>query len=238
MVEYINQKIGQPYIMKGGKVTDVEINRNIGSHRKEDPAPSGRMITMGVDVGTMLDIAVVEYEYEKDPWLEPHLRSKAKLLNEMRHPSSDFSILDDLMSEWQIQYCCIDFQPETNLAKSFARKFHGHVALVQYRKGTEQEEIKEKEDDRIPVLTVNRTSFLDYSVGRLHKDKITLPQDVSHTWREHLKAISRTYILDEYGHPKAVYLSSKPDHSCHALALAEVAHIRAYENSFGKTAKV
>lgn len=238
MVEFINQKIGAPYVMKGGKVTDVEINRNIGTHLKTDPPPSGKMVTMGVDVGSMLDIAIVQYDYDQDPWLEPHLRSHAKLLCEMRLPGGDFEGLDQLMSEWQILHACVDFQPETNLAKSFARRFHGFVSLVQYRKGTEQEEIKEKEDDRVPILTVNRTAFLDYSVGRLHKDKLTLPQDLSTLWREHIKAINRTYVPDEFGKPTSTYLSSKPDHACHALALAEVAHIRAYESSFGKTAKL
>lgn len=239
MIEFMNQTIGAPYIMAGGKVTDTEINRNIGTHRKTDDPPQGKMITMGIDVGTMLDIAVVQYDYDEDPWLEPHLRSRAKLLWEGRIPSEGgWSQLDQMMSEWQVQGACIDFQPETNLARAFCRRFHGFAEMVQYRKGTEQEEIKEKEDDRVPILTVNRTAFLDYSVGRLHSDRITLPADLSHTWREHILAINRTYVLDEYGKPKAAYLSDKADHSCHSLALAEVAHIRAYERSFGRTAKL
>ena len=239
MVEFVNQKMGMPYIMKGGKVTDTEINRNIGSHHKFDGlADDNAMITMGVDVGNFLDVAIVKYDYLEDPWLEPHLRSHATLLHELRLPGGDFTGLDQLMSEWQVKHCCIDFQPETNLAKSFARRFHGFVSLVQYRRGTEQEEIKEKEDDRVPILTVNRTAFLDYSVGRLHKDRITLPVDLSNLWREHVKAINRTYVLDEVGKPKATYLSAKPDHSAHALALAEVAHIRAYEAFHGRTAKI
>lgn len=238
MVEFTNQKMGMPYIMKGGKVTDVEIDRNIGKHFKSDEPPNGKMITMGVDVGSFLDVAIVQYDYDEEPWLEPHLRSTAKLLQELRLPGKDFDGLDQLMSQWQVQYCCIDFQPETNLARAFCRRFHGFAAMVQYRRGTEQEEIKEKEDDRVPLLTVNRTAFLDYSIGRLHKDKLILPQDLSHTWREHIKAINRTYVLDELGKPKSTYLSAKPDHSCHSLALAEVAHIRAYEASFGRTVKV
>jgi hypothetical protein len=238
MVEFVNQKIGAPYIMAGGKVTDVEIERNIGDHFKTDAPPVGEVVTMGIDVGSFLDVAIVQYNYEEEPWLEPHLRSKAKLLQELRLPGKDFDALDQLMSQWQIQYACIDFQPETNLARAFCRRFHGYAAMVQYRKGTEQEEIKEKDDDRVPLLTVNRTAFLDYSVGRLHKDKLSLPRDLSHIWREHMKAINRTYVMDEYGKPVSTYLSAKPDHSCHSLALAEVAHIRAYELSFGRTVKL
>ena len=238
-VEFHNQKLGQPYIMAGGKITEVEINRNIGTHTKRSPQiKPGDMITMGVDVGSFLDIAVVKYEYLEDPWLEPHLRSHATLITETRLPGTDFSGLDQLMSEFQVRYACIDFQPETNLARAFCRRFHGFAAMVQYRRGTEQEEIKEKEDDRVPLLTVNRTAFLDYSIGRLHKDKITLPSDLSTLWCEHVKAIARTYIMDDYGKPKATYIANKPDHSCHSLALAEVAHIRAYEQSYSKVAKL
>lgn len=237
MVEFMNQKIGAPYIMAGGKITDEEINRNFGSHHKSDASVPGKMVTMGVDVGSFLDVAIVEYDYDEDPWFEPHLRSRAKLIWEGRLPGGDFTGLDGLMSQYQIRHCCIDFQPETNLAKSFARRFHGFVSLVQYRKGTEQEEIKEKEDDRVPILTVNRTAFLDYSVGRLHRDRLSLPLDLSSLWKEHVKSIARTYMLDEYGKPKAVYVSNKPDHACHALALAEVAHIRAFESSYNKSVK-
>lgn len=238
MVEFHNQTLGQPYIMAGGKVTDVEINRNIGTHYKTDLPPDGKMICMGIDVGSMLDVAIVQYDYDEHPGLEPHLRSTATLLQELRLPGKDFDALDQLMSQWQIQYACIDFQPETNLARSFCRRFHGFAAMVQYRRGTEQEEIKEKEDDRVPLLTVNRTAFLDYSIGRLHKNKIILPRDLSFIWREHVKAINRTYVLDELLKPKSIYLAAKPDHSCHSLALAEVAHIRAYETSFGRSVKV
>ena len=237
MVEFMNQKIGVPYIMSGGKITDEEINRNFGTHYKFDSVEPGKMVAMGVDVGSFLDIAVVEYNYDEDPWFEPHLRSRAKLLWEGRLPGGDFTGLDHMMSSYQIRHCCIDFQPETNLAKAFARRFPGFVSLVQYRRGTEQEEIKEKEDDRVPILTVNRTAFLDYSIGRLHKDRLELPLDLSNLWKEHVKAIARTYMLDEVGKPKAVYVSNKPDHACHALALAEVAHIRAFERSYSKSVK-
>jgi hypothetical protein len=239
-VEFFNQKLGIPYIMKGGQVTDVEIEAAIGSHLKGSHDVDGKMIAMGIDVGSFLDVAICEYTYDEDPWLEPHLRSTSKILYEGRLAGGDFKGLEQFMTEYQVRHACIDFQPETNLAKAFARKFHGFVSLVQYRQGTEADEIKEKEDnDRIPILTVNRTAFLDYSIGRLHKPgKLILPSDVSGVWREHIKAPCRTYVLDTMGKPVATYLSNKPDHSCHALALCEVAHIKAYEQSFQKTVKM
>jgi hypothetical protein len=238
-VEFHNQKLGVPYVMKGGQVTDVEINAAISNHVKGSHEVEGQMNCMGVDVGSFLDVCICQYFYDQDPWLEPHLRSISKLILECRLPGSDWEGLAQLMSEYQIRHACVDFQPETNLAKAFARRFHGYVSLVQYRTGTEAEEIKEKDDDRVPVLTVNRTAFLDYSLGRLHKSgRLLLPQDLSGVWKEHAKAPCRTYVLDSLGKPQATYLSSKPDHSCHSLALCEVAHIRAFETSYDKVAKL
>jgi hypothetical protein len=238
-VEFYNQKIGVPYVMKGGQITDVEINEAISNHVKGSTDVEGKMNCMGVDVGSFLDVSICQYIYDEDPWLEPHLRSISKLLLECRLPGGDWGGLDQLMAEYQIRHCCVDFQPETNLAKAFARRFPGYVSLVQYRTGTEAEEIKDKEDDRVPILTVNRTAFLDYSIGRLHKKgRLLLPQDISGLWKEHVKAPCRTYVLDQHGKPQAVYLSSKPDHSCHSLALCEVAHIKAFESSYDKVARI
>lgn len=240
-IEFVNQKIGVGYLPKGGKISQQEIDRNRGTHRKDDPRPdrAGRMITMGVDVGSNLEVCIAEYLYnDGDPMMEPHLKSDAKILWEGRIPGHDFGALDNFMSEWQVLRCCIDSQPENVLAKAFARRFHGFVDLVQYRKGTSNEEIKEQEDDDgIYTLTVDRTSFLDYSIGRFHKNKVIIPVDTSYIWVDHVMAQSRTYVPDEFGRPKAVYLGTRADHGAHAFAYAEIAHVREYSRKTGRVIK-
>lgn len=239
-VEFHNQVLGIPYLMEGGRVTEELINAARRSHSKKDERPrdSSRMVVMGVDVGQFLDVVVSEFIYTDDPKNEPHLHSIEKVLFETRIPGSDFDQLDNLMSEWQVQHCAIDFQPETNNAKAFARRFHKYVSLVQYRKGTTGHEIKVALDDnRVPILTVHRTAFFDMSLGRFHKSKIWLPKDISGVFREHIQSPTRTYELDELGRPRAVYVSNKADHLAHALLLCEIAHFRAYSFTTGRAIK-
>lgn len=236
-VEFVNQKLGEPHLLEGARVTDQIIDACLRNHRLEDARPitANRQIVMGVDVGTFLDIIVAEYLYTADPGYEPHLNSICKVLWMGRLPGDDFNVIDRLMAEWQIQYCCIDFQPETVLAKAFARRFHGHASVVQYRKGTTGHEIKEAfDDERVSILTVDRTSFLDMSLGRLHKQRTLLPANTSGVFREHVQNLVRTYELDEFGKPKAVYVSLGADHQAHALNLTEVAHMMAYSRQTGR----
>jgi hypothetical protein len=239
-VQFVNQKLGEPHLLEGARVTEAVIDACLGEHRTEDPRPevADRMIVMGVDVGTFLDIVVAEYLYDRDPGYEPHLNSVNKVLWSGRLAGSDFAVLDRLMAEWQVQYACIDIDPERVNAKAFARRFHGYCSVVQYRKGTSGHEIKETfDDDRVSVLTVDRTSFLDMSLGRLHKGRVILPQNISGVFREHVQNLVRTYEQDEFGRPKAVYVSLGADHQAHALTLSEVAHMMAYTARTGRAIK-
>jgi hypothetical protein len=60
-------------------------------------------------------------------------------------------------------------------------------------------------------------------MGRFHSDRIALPADLSLEFRDHIKALVRTYEKDTQGNPKAIYLSTGPDHFAHALNYAELA---------------
>jgi len=239
-VEFTNQILGEPHLMDGAKVTDEIIDKCLGPHRTDDPTPtdSSRQIVMGVDIGLYLDIVIAEYLHDAEPGYEPHLNSICKVLTTIRLPGSDFPILDRLMAEWQVQYACLDFQPETVLAKAFCRRFHKFASVVQYRRGTVGNEVKETLDDnRVSILTVDRTTFLDMSLGRIHKQRTSLPCNISHVFREHVKSLARTYELDEFGRPRAIYvtLNNRADHLAHALTLTEIAHLQAYNKATGRS---
>jgi hypothetical protein len=237
-VEFTNQVKGEPHLLEGARLTDAILDDCIGSHRTDDPRPThaNRQIVMGVDVGSFLDIVIAEYIYDGEPGYEPHLNSICKVLWSGRLPGSDFPILDRLMAEWQVKYACVDFEPYTVLAKAFARRFHGYAAVTAYREGTTGNEIRETlDDDRVPVLILNRTAFLDMALGRFHKKRIILPANTDHIFREHLKNLVRTYELDPLGRPRATYVSLDADHLAHALNLTEVAHMRSYSKATGRT---
>lgn len=239
-VEFKNQKLGEPHIVEGARLTDKLLVECRGDHKSGDnpPADGSRQICIGIDVGTFLDVAIVEYLYDADPGREPYEKSRAKLLHTLRIPQDEWRQLEDVMRTWQVQHACVDFQPDTVNARRFCRRFMGYASMVQYRRGTIGNEIKETKDEHdVPCLTVDRTVFLDMVLRRFHKKRITIPYDVRAVYLEHMKAPIRTYELDELGLPRGVYKSIADDHFAHAMAYAEIAHFRAYVRSTGRTIK-
>lgn len=240
-VEFKNQKLGDTHIAEGARLTDAIVEKcrvnsyHLGGDRPEN---SSRMICMGIDVGSFLDCWIAEFLYEGNPGNMPYENSKSRVLQAVRVPGDDWNQLGNLMREWQVRHACIDFQPDTVNARRFCRQFNGYASMVQYRRGTVGNEIKETEDEqRVKCLTVDRTVFLDLALGRFHKGKTVVPQGFLAVAREHLKAPIRTYEMDELGLPRGVYKSIADDHFAHAAAYCEIAHFRAYVAKTGRTIK-
>jgi len=241
-IEFYNQALGLPYVMDGARLTPDLIARCVRGHSKEDKKPTtgNRLICMGIDTGAFLDIVISEFLFDADPRNEPSLNSVERVLWEGRMAGNDWNGLDLLMQGWQVQHACIDSSPETELAKQFARRYHGFVSLVQYRQGTIGHQIKSVEDENgTPTLTVDRTTFMDMALGRITKERIEFPSDVSSVFKEHLQSPVRTYeINDSDGRPRAVYQNNKDDHGAHALTFCEIALHRAYHRQTGNAIKV
>lgn len=240
-IEFKNQKLGESHISEGARITDAIIEScydksyRIGEDR---PEKADRIICMGVDVGSYLDCWIAEYKYVRDPKNMPYENSVSKVLQTTRIPSEDWNALGNLMREWQVRHCCVDFQPDTANARRFCRVFRGFASMVQYRRGTVGNEIKETKDEQgVPCLTVDRTVFLDLALGRFHKKTTTVPVGFSGVAKEHLKAPIRTYEMDELGLPRGVYKSIADDHMAHAAAYCEIAHFRAFCQSTGRAIK-
>lgn len=240
-LQFINQTIGLPYIAEDARLNEKVINDCIGSHKLTDepPVTGGRMIVMGVDTGSKLDCVITEYLYVRDPGFDPIINSIAKVLQVKRIPRSaeGWSQLDWLMREYSIEHAVIDFQPETTKAEEFAGRFYKGVSLNQYRKGTQGTDIKCKiNENKIPILTTCRTSFMDVVFNRFFKGTIQLPVDIDYVFKEQLLSPIRTYEYDEFDRPKAMYTkaTNSSDHLAHSLLLCEIAHLRAYVNRSGR----
>lgn len=232
MVEFYNSKLGLPYIPDGGQVTDKQLDEAVMSRRytknAERPRVGGdRCIVMGVDQGKFLHVVVAEYlqtTTKGDPTLDINAKTTCKVLWEGKLPGDRFEDLDKMMREWQVLACVIDADPQINDARRFARRFPDYVYLCRYRRGVTGKELQESEKDtNAPILTVDRTNWLDASLGRFHSSRIFLPDDVSNEFKENVKALVRTYQKDENGNPRAVYLNTGPDHFAHALNYCEIA---------------
>jgi hypothetical protein len=226
MVEFFNSKQGMPYIPDGGQVTDGEIDNAVRNYFKEKQRPNigtDRLIVMGVDQGKMNNVVILEFLLSGNG-IDLNASAHAKLLWEGKLPGDDFSSLDPLMREWQVRACVIDADPQINDARRFARRFPGYVYLCRYRRGVTGKELQlAEEDGGAPVVTVDRTNWLDASMGRFHSDRIFIPADTSLEFKEHIKALVRTYEKDDQGNSRAIFLSTGPDHFAHALNYAEIA---------------
>lgn len=228
LCEFHNSKLGMPFIPDGGQVTEVEIDAAVATYSKRSdnirPTVGGnRLITMGVDQGKLNHVVIAEY-FVNEYGYDMNAAAFAKVLWEGTLPGDKFEELDRMMREWQVLMCVIDADPQVNDARRFARRFHGYVHLCRYRRGQSGKEISiAEEDDGAPIATVDRTNWLDATLGRYHSDRIQLPVDVSLEFRENMKNLVRTYEKDDNNNPKATYLTTGPDHFAHALNYAEIA---------------
>jgi len=225
-VEFHNSKLGLPFIPDGGQVTDEEIEDSFGNYTKQEQRPvvgGERLITMGIDQGKWNHIVVVEY-FIHGNGIDVNAESTARVLWEGKVSGENFENMDRFMAEWQVLACVIDADPQINDARRFARRFPGYVYLCRYRRGVTGKELQESEaDGGAPIITVDRTNWLDASLGRFHSGRIQLPVDLSLEFRESTKNLVRTYERDENNNPRATYLTTGPDHYAHALNYAEMA---------------
>jgi phage terminase large subunit GpA-like protein len=219
--EFFNSKLGVTHAVEGARVSDEQLAAAKSSHSNRDTPPRG-LLTMGIDVGNKCHYEIDQWFFPKNFTVQYPEAAKCKVI---RHGTvEDFAELDDLMKRYQISHCVIDSQPERRAALAFANRWHGFVNLCFYAKGITGKTISIPKDQAEYMITVDRTSWLDLSLGRFHNETILIPRDVDFEYREHIKAPTRIYNKDKDGNPVGSYESgTKPDHYAHARNYAEIA---------------
>jgi len=218
--EFYNSKLGLPHVVEGARVTDKDLAQCYGSYGKFAENDSG-LVTMGVDVGTWL-------HYEIDKWhvnpncIDINSESTCQLISE-GHVAT-FEELEDLMYRYQVQGVVIDMQPERRKAFDFCQKFWGRAKMCFYGRGIQGKQIHVHSEEEL-MITVDRTSWLDMSLGRFRNKMIKLPTDLSQEYKEHIKSIVRIYEKDTDGNPVGKYVKagSAHDHLAHARNYSEIA---------------
>jgi len=218
--ELYNSTFGLPHIVSGAQISDADINQCIGTYKKNSIQPT-KIVTLGVDVGKFL-------HYEVDEWIlgnyvgsDIHMEATCRIIDfgKLLH----FEELDKLMRTFRVQACVIDANPERRAALQFANKFFGFVKTCFYGMGINGKEIhvSQQEDH---TISVDRTSWLDLSLGRYKRKTIEVPMDFDIEYRNHLKALVRVYKKDKDGNPTGRYENgNKEDHYAHARNYAEIA---------------
>lgn len=220
--EFFNSKLGLPHVVKGAQVTDEDIEAAKGNYSIQVVSRPNAIVTMGVDVGSYLHCEIAEWSVNKIG-KDANTQSTPRIIAipKVQH----FEDLDELMRRYQIHFCIIDMMPERRKAKEFADRFDGYVKLCFYGRGETGKSVTVKSDDIITdhQITVDRTSWLDASLGRFIKKDIVLPYNITDEYREHIKAQVRRYEKDDNGNPVGRYVSVGADHYGHARNYNEIA---------------
>lgn len=216
-----NSVIGVPHIVAQARISEDMVNACIGNHRKVDfnrLAP----VTMGVDVGTKLHVEIDHWHLGGRSGNDVNSYARPTLLTELE--LDDFEQLDTLMFQFGVYFAVVDSQPEKRKAIEFANRFPGRVKLCRYPVGVNGRNITQAQDEEA-IICVDRTSWLDLSLGRFKNGSIVLPIDVSRDYKQHIVAQVRVPKKDRQGNPVASYQTPKnsPDHFGHARNYAEIA---------------
>jgi hypothetical protein len=221
--EFYNSKLGLPHLVKGARVDDGEITACLASHTNAEKPALNTIVTMGVDVGKWL-------HFEIDEW-SLALNANSADLHVLATPTvkyigrvAEFEELDDIMLRYMIMHCVIDANPERRKALEFCNRFPGLATMCFYGNESKGKEISLGKE--LPSCTVDRTSWLDVSIGRFAKGKkcIRLPYDCPHEYKEHVKSLMKIYAKDANGNPTAEYINGGgDDHFGHARNYAEIA---------------
>lgn len=222
--EFWNSKLGLPFTADGARVTDDDIEKAKRGYKLHDPPVKG-FYTMGVDVGTWLHCEIDHWTLPAsfDGSVDINVRSRCRMTRHIK--VKDFEDLDVLMFEYGINFCVIDGNPERRKATEFANRYPGRVKLCFYGRGVQGKMIHIGQVE--PTVTVDRTSWLDLSLGRFRKhqeEAIVIPADTDFEYRSHLKALVRVYEKDMDGNPVARYVKGDDiDHFAHSRNYAEIA---------------
>lgn len=227
--EFYNSILGLPRIVEGAKITDPMIANCTKQFKNDDPIRRGGVITMGVDVGKFLHYEICYwYLPEKFMTQDINIECEPKVI---RHGKAlHFEQLDRLMYENNVQSCVIDANPERRKALEFALRHDGKVKMCFYTRGVQGKNIQVGKNElgevtNEPTIKVDRTSWLDLSLGRFKNGKIQLPLDLSTEYKNNIKAPVRVYEKDDHGNPVGRYVKKAhdADHFAHARNYCELA---------------
>ena len=222
--ELYNSKLGMTHAVKGARVDDEHIIActEIGGHTKIEQSPNTYFTTMGVDIGKWIHLEINQWFFDDSMMtFDINLMATSKLV--LENKVRDFEELDRYMNLFNVNYCVIDAEPETRKATEFANRFYGRVSICYYARGVPKKFINEHTDT--PAISVDRTSWLDASLGRIIGTRCMLPKDLSMEYKKHIKSLVRIYKKDADGNPVGSYVkeSNAADHFAHAHNYAEIA---------------
>lgn len=221
--ELYNSKMGLPRVVKGAGVTDADIIKCLGEYMSYEAHYGNRVVTAGIDVGKF-------FHYVIEEWILPPAGSRIVDINASAvcrllkaGVTTELKVVEDDLINFRTDFAVIDSQPERRLAIEFANRHYGKIRACSYEMGIEGKQIHL--DAIEPRLKVDRTSWLDLSLGRFKNQTIMLPIDICEEYKQHIKAQVRIYTPDPFGNMTGRWVTpdKKHDHWGHARNYSEIA---------------
>lgn len=218
--EFFNSKLGLAHAVEGSGIGDNDLENCTKGYKTFDAYHGTRLITMGVDIGKWLHYEINEWIVGPSIGSDINYNSMPRVLKagKVLH----FEDLDELMVNFRVNMAVLDKYPEPRKALEFAMRFFGHVKLCTYEQGISGKFIHINDDEHA-TIKVDRTSWLDLSLGRFKTQRIQIPRDTTLEYKDQIKASIRVYEKDKTGNPTAKYVNIDPDHHSHARNYAEIA---------------
>lgn len=207
--EAFNQDLGEPYVPRGGQLTDGELD---GCRREYGHGPvRGEQTVMGVDVGKVLHAVIrgpadVETGERAQRWAGE---------------VESFEGLGRLMRRFGVGACVIDALPETRKAREFQAEWERKRVWLAYyvtqKIGSKRQEPVQW-NLRDGVVNLDRTRTLDQMLAGFYEETSTLPANARMVldYYDHLKAMVRVLEDSQGGQKVARYVETGPDHLAHA----------------------
>ncbi len=215
---FYNFILGLPYLNSESRIPATLVNKNLTPVHNDE-----RDTVMGVDVGGK-DLHVII----------GNSRGIFAIVKLVDQPGkTKWERLGELMEVYEVRYCVIDAEWDTNEAYEFAKKFPGRVYLCWYKDDPKKVNIirfadegkftdkRKDEDEEIKVL-VDRDRMIDLTVSDLRKGKIKFnfsagDQRIAELI-EHIQTMYVRTVTDKIGQEKREWTSTTgKDHFLHAL---------------------
>ena len=221
--EFYNSKLGLPHIVAGSNVTRGHVELCVKGYRSAQKDMMNGVITCGIDVGTRCHYEIVRWQFrESVRSIDINVEAKPQVI--MAGWFRDFHEADTIMRKFSPAMTVIDQMPDPRKSMEFARRYPGRVKLCHYSSGLVAREII----DHGEIITVDRTFWLDLSLGRFINGTIELPGDISEEYKSHVCALVRIYRDKKSegkptGEKIALYKATGDDHHGHARNYSEMA---------------
>lgn len=220
--ELFNSKLGLVHEVQGARVTDKQIDDCKGNYARFTHYTGNNIVTMGVDVGHPNIHYIINEWFVGTGAVQTEINAYSKCRILTFGKVQQFEQLDPLMRQFNVSYCIVDANPERRKAYEFSQRFPGSVRLCFYVVGISGKQLHVS-DSIEPTVSVDRTSWLDVSLGRFRGETITIPYDVDYEWRKQIKALVRVYTKDKNNNPVGTYENSDmADHYSHSLCYSEI----------------